>query len=414
VSERVIEVVVLSSLGELPAPSWDRLAAHLPFYAQRAWFEAAPHPGPLRLLVARSGGKDLALLPLFLVKAPGHYFHSPRDIFCGLAERHLLHSLGYPTDLAERVAAAPWFPAAISLSPYGYRGGLLSTLAGPELAPVAAALAAAADELCRREAVRLSLFYGLRPSDDLPLLAALASRGATPLVVGAHCDLEIRWPSLDAYFHSLGSRGRRLRSAHRRAARSTGWQVWREELAGFERRQSEQAVELFAATARRHGDPGPPVGLYQALLGSWPGSRVLLSRQTCGGDLASALLVFVDGETLFPKLWGARVREDYFYLTYSRLVELAIACGARRIAYGGGSHHAKLLRGARLAWLFGAVNVYDPQLAALLTRFLPLYQTGKVQYFSELAARFQIDHSAPELSSQPPFLDLSHPLEKGA
>jgi len=282
------------------------------------------------------------------------------------------------------------------VSPFGYRGGIIGDAGDPSARDVALALVRAADACCRREEVRALLYYGLTAADDTVLVQALAEEHVPAFVVGAHCELSVRWPTLDAYFTALGERGRRLRSKYRQAERDTAvrWRTLSAEGRGCGVSLSEAAIELFSRTARNHGDTLPPVGLYRALLEEWTGPRHLLVGESADGRVRSALLVLQRGTTLFPKCFGATARGDYFHLTFAKTIELAIRLGATRIAYGGGSHDAKLLRGAELVWLLGAIVAYDGELSGALRLAVPAYADAKQQYFSGLAARYAVRRRA--------------------
>jgi predicted N-acyltransferase len=259
----------------------------------------------------------------------------------------------------------------------------------PSASQVAVALVRAADACCRREQVRALFYYGLLAAEDRVLLEALGDEHVSSFLVGAHCDLLVRWPTLDAYFAALEERGRRLRSRYRQAQRDpeTRWEVLSADGGELGGPLREAAIELFGRTARGYGDAAPPLGLYRALLGEWPRPRHLLMGESANGQLRSALLVLEHGSTLYPKYFGATARGDYFHLTFAKTIELAIRLGATRIAYGGGSHEAKLLRGAELVALFGAFVAYDGALSDALNDALPAYTDAKQAYFQELVAR---------------------------
>jgi predicted N-acyltransferase len=384
-----LRVTVAGTLTAVAPEAWAALAAARTPFHELAWFRSAPAPGGLRLLVARRGERVHGVLPLYLVTEPAHYYHSPREILCGVRERALCRSVGYSTDPLEQAARARWFPCAIVASPYGYRGGIMVDPGDPAAAEVATALVRAADACCRRERVRGLLYYGLLAAEDGVLLDALRDEQIPSFIVGAHCDLPMRWATLDAYFATLRARGRRLRSRYRQAQRDpdTRWRILSPDGGEFGGPLREAAVELFGQTARRHGDAEPPRDLYRALLGEWPLPRHLLVGESANGRLRSALLVLEHGSTLYPKYFGSAVRGDYFHLTFPKTIELAIRRGATRIAYGGGSHEAKLLRGAELVTLLGAFVAYDRTLNAAWQEALPAYRDAKREYFGELAAR---------------------------
>lgn len=335
---------------------------------------------------------------MYILESPGHYYHTPRDLFCGSRELAILEATGRPVAPLERAASAKWFPSAVSISPYGYRGGLIYTGQDDDAVELAEAVAFAADSVCQQEGVRIATYFHLNETDDLTWIMALARQNARITIVGADCNLRVRWRSLEEYFRWLGPRGRRQRSKHRQVLKTANmrWQAMTLGRNGLDSGMSRAVAALFASTARKHSDTGPPTSLYESLLCSWPCHRLLLLGETMEGKKRSALLVFAKEKRLYPKFFGTiGVRDDYFFLTYSWLLDRAITEGACCIEYGGGSHQAKLLRGAHLRWLVAAVRVYEKHLSACLADMLPHYETAKFVHFSELASRYQVDHTPP-------------------
>ncbi len=73
-----IHVNVHSSFKAILPAQWDRLAVSRSIYQDLQWYENAPLPGRLRLITASTEGELCAILPLFIVTEPSHYYHSPR------------------------------------------------------------------------------------------------------------------------------------------------------------------------------------------------------------------------------------------------------------------------------------------------------------------------------------------------
>lgn len=379
---------------DLNAIDWSAATAGRSVFQQPAWYRYAPSPGRQILLAARRAGRVVAALPVFVVERPAHYYHSPRDLICGSREQSLLHERGLDADLlvAAHARDACWWPAAVTVSPFGYRGGLIGK--DPE---AYAALAAAADDVCRENKVRILAHFYLNEDDDEPWLRHLEAAGFAIGVVGADCNLDIAWTNLDGYFKDMHARGRRIRAADRRLpgqdrsryVENSGL-PWRGPL-------TNAVLDLFSARQRAHGHQ-PPRRFFRRLTSGWPGLVSLGMQLDADGRPQAALLSLRDGDTIYPKFFGAAgANGDYFALTFPRLIENAIARGVRRIEYGGGSHKAKLMRGARLRFLLGAFRAYDDELAGWLERVLPAIHAAKVAAFTELGERFQIDHRPPPL-----------------
>ena len=84
--------------------------------------------------------------------------------------------------------------------------------------------------------------------------------------------------------------------------------------------------------------------------------RLLLGCGVPGRPMRSALAVLKGDGELYPKFFGTSApRRDFIPLVFNRLVDYAIRNGWRRINYGGGSHHAKLLRGCTLTLGWGVL-----------------------------------------------------------
>lgn len=383
-----------TSFEAVEAADWTCLARGRSVFQEVEWYRSAPAPGALRLLLATRGGRPVAILPLFLVTAPTHYYHSPREVLCGSRERPLLQAAGTPAAVLDAAQRAPWLPALVSVSPYGYRGGAVSAGLDEE---AAAALVQAVDEVGRIEGVRLSALHYLTEAEDAPLIKALLQRGGAVAIAGAECRLDLAWGAVDEYLRWLGPSRVKLRREYERAMAAGGgrWRWEAREAGPFPADVAGPAAFLFARASRQHHELEPPTSLFEHALRRWPGPRLLSWSEDARGRMRSALLVFRKEARFFPKFYGSFVRDDYFVLTFGRLVEQAMAAGVASIEYGGGSHQAKLLRGARCSWMLMGLRAYDAGLAALLERLLPEYVAAKALYFGRLAERWQLDHRPP-------------------
>jgi len=379
---------------DLDAVDWSAVATGRSVFQWPAWYSHAPAPGRRMLLAAHRDGRVVATLPLFVVERPGHYYHSPRDLICGAREQTLLRERGVDVEplLAAYARDACWWPAVVTVSPFGYRGGLICT--DPD---AHAALASAADEVCRENKVRLLAHFYLNEDDDAPWLQHLKAAGYAIGVVGADCNLDVVWSDIDGYYKDLRARGRRVRAADRhQLAQGRSHYV---ETTGLPWLGSltESVLDLFSSRQRAHGHR-PPRRFHRRLMAGWPGPVSLGMQVDADGHPQAALLSLRNGDVLYPKLFGAvDATGDYFALTFPRLIESAIAHGVRRIEYGGGSHRAKLIRGARLRFLLGAFRAYDGELEGWLEQILPTTHAVKVAAFAELGERFQVDHRPPPL-----------------
>lgn len=383
-----LSIECFDRLDAIAPADWQQLSAgRAPFLAEE-WLRYAPAPGPLQLFAAIENGRVVGALPVYRVDAPGHYYHTPRDIICGQRERALLESTA-ERERFSQLYALDWFPCAISVSPFGYRGGVLSAAAKAS-GRVVTALLQSANLWCREQGIGFLLHYGLNQADDGVMLQVLQAAALPPFLVGAYAELPVRWSSLAEYHRCMRGRGRRLRAEYRRASRTPmlEWQSFTRPGERWLPQDTRSVVELIAAHARSHGDSNPPEMLYYGLLEEWRGTvHLLVARQAA--SIRSALVVLEHQGTFYPKFFGSSVRDDYFHLTYGMLLELAITRGIRRIAYGGGSHATKLLRGATLVPAFAALHVEQPQLRPVFAIALAEYAAAKQRYFGALTARYE-------------------------
>jgi hypothetical protein len=319
-----------------------------------------------------------------------HYFHSPRSMFTGTREEPLFESADPSArEALGRARAADWGTAAVTVSPYGYRGGPRT---GANVSH--SAFGSLADELlafARERGASHVLSHYLIEEENDAWIRALAERGGSPVVMGADAVLDIRWGHMDEYHAWLGTS---RRSLHGRAARGEPDIEWstRSE-PGLAQRQLA-VPELLERHAAQFDPVGhPPARLLRAVAGGESFPRILLTAAEHGAAPRSALAAIDYNGALYPKFFGAaKPRTDYFPLVYTHLIAYAIANGRSRIEYGGGSHRAKLFRGARLRPLLGVLFVLDSRLRDRVLPLVGLLSAAKLEHFSALAERWHIDH----------------------
>jgi hypothetical protein len=365
--------------------------AYSPFQS-RAWLNASGASDLVDWLTASDGTAGVGAWLADPAVSPGrHYFHSPRSLLAGAREKSLLEKAEPGTSNAlEHARAVDWGTAVVTVSPYGYRGGALAVAATP-----GSALSSLADQLlayARQRGASHVLSHYLIEEHDGAWIRTLTEHGGIPLVLGADAVLDIRWASMEEYHAWLGSTRRSLRGRAERGESGIVWSVRSE--AGLT--PYHQVVpELLERHAARFDPVGhPPAALLEAVSVGRPIPRLLFTAAEPGAAPRSALAVFASDGVLYPKFFGtATPRTDYFPLVYSRLIAYAIANGHRRIEYGGGSHRAKLFRGARLRPLLGVLFMLDVRLR---DRVLPLARqlsATKLAHFSALAERWHLDHA---------------------
>jgi hypothetical protein len=277
------------------------------------------------------------------------------------------------------------------MAPYAYRTCLPGTL---DVTATTDLLECALAEV--RAAGGRALAFPYLRDDDSVLLAALRRLGAREGVIGAGCRVRVRYPSAREHF------ARQSRDARRSLRR---YEMLREDggvdaavLGPHEAVPASLAptmVNLLASEARRHGIGAPPMALYRAIVGSWPGRRTV-QWTVQEGRLTGCELGFVEGDELIAKL-GGHLRRDAGYVDVGLTgsINLAYQTGMRRVDLGASTHAPKLARGAELYWIRGA----------LLGEIPANFDGWSDQYETRLAARLRTLTRRP----LPPLADAADP-----
>jgi len=342
-----------------------------PFHTA-AWYD---HAGwTQRVTMLRYGAAAAAV---WLGGRPAHHFH---DIVALLTAPDGAD----PDDaLVAAVRARRDLRVLLTISPYGYRGGI-----GPVSEADAMGLASAVVAHGHAVGADLVVSHYLYDEDDAAWLAALRHAGGTAALLGADAVLDVCWDDLGGYQRWLGASRRSLR--YGKAARpdwpapSTAVDTPLNGLA------AERIVDLLVAS--RHADPAPtPRSLLAAAVAGDDLRRTLLALPDPGtGEPRSVAVLLRSPAGLYAKFFGSSVpRTDYFALAYTHVLDYAIRTGHRRIHYGGGAHQAKLFRGARLRPGWG---VLLPLTAAAepVVELAVRVGIGKRVHFGWLAQRWQL------------------------
>ncbi len=328
-----------------------------------AWYRCAPASGrcAVRRALRRPRRGDIAELR---ARPPGHYYHTPRELFCGFRERALMHGVAGADAALERAAAARWFPALVAISPYGYRSGLIAD------ADAAPSRRGGHRRRCdralpaRRHRRRGPSIISTRTT------TLLARRRSPPTALASRCRrrLQLR-PAVvlagrvlpqprPAPRPASASRVPGRAAPHRRSGGATSWppaarrpsRSWPAAPAGC----SRWARRATPTTTRPRHSTRPWSARGPARASCWPASaptaacarRCWCWRRTAA--LSQAVRRRRARRRLFlPDLLAPGAGRD--------------RRGLRRIEFGGGSHQAKLLRGARLRCLFAALSRLRPR-----------------------------------------------------
>ncbi len=381
---------------------WTRLSAARSPLQSPAWYDAAGWGGRVRLLTGPAGR---AAVPAWTVERADrpHYFHDPIEILSGERERTFTADVPELTEGVRRATGRA--SVLVTVSPYGYRGGAFtgdpSSAAGADAGEMAGLVGRLLEHAAGTGASMLFAHY-LFDEDDAAFIRALTDAGGIRLLAGADAVLDVEWDDMDGYHRALGSSRRSLRQGRNIPdLRNLHWAEREDKGLTAEHRD---VVPLLHATSAGF-DPRAPVpeDMVRAIAeGALP--RTLLTVAQPGRPARSAALVLRRADTLYAKFFGsAAPREDYFPLAYARLIRYAIEHGYRRIEYGGGSHQAKLLRGARLRPAWGVLFVLDPALRGRVESFARTISARKRAHFAGLARQWQVDSLPvhPAFSDQP-------------
>jgi predicted N-acyltransferase len=390
-----MRIRVTSSWEELPPGDWHRLARNRSAFQQEAWYRSAPAAGTLRLIVGEESGRPVAALPLYRLDQPGHYYSSPSEILTGAGEAEMLRDR--KVDAAPLYAARRlrWYPAMSSMSPYGYRGGVLGT---PALdAHGLRHFLKSVLDLCADEGARVVSFHYLVEHEDTPLMDALIEMGGAPAVLGASCRLALRWTTTEEYFAWLGASRRSVRSDYRRSDRAPGTEWTAINPSDLKPDNTALIAALFEETLRRHGDTDPPTALLRRSAQGAAGESVLFLAHDHSG-VRSAMTSLRHHDTLYPKFFGTNAgRGHYFPLCYWHSLQYALREGLAAIDFGGGATRAKLWRGASLYWDLGIFFFLDRDLSPAAEPMTRIMSAANHSYFTELARHWGLDHEAPPL-----------------
>ncbi|MFB6392438.1 hypothetical protein [Polymorphospora lycopeni] len=361
---------------------WAELADDRPPYQSPQWYTAAGWLPRTRLLTA--GPAAVPVWTLHRDRGP-HYFHDPVELVTGRREEPFLRD---DRELAAAVRRATADASVLlTMSPYGYRGGALG---GRHASPAdLAELVARMLDHARAAGASIVASHYLFDEDDDAWLTALTEAGGLRLVTGADAVLDVAWPDLAGYWHWLGQSRRSLRRGRNIPDGRLDWEVT--EAAGLPEPQ-RGIPELLRGYATRFDPVAPaPAALFQELADGYTLPRTVLSVREPGRPARSAAVVLRRADTLYAKFFGSGdPRADYLPLAYPRLISYAIDRGFRRIEYGGGSHQAKLMRGARLRPCWGVLFVLDQRLRADIEALAVRVSTRKQAYFADLVQSWQV------------------------
>lgn len=199
---------------------------------------------------------------------------------------------------------------------------------------------------------RLTVSFVQVLDDENALRATLQARGYQFSENVPIAWMDIRWPSIEAYFgHLPGKRRRECRRESRRNIKD-GTQI---EILRSCQGIEDRLFSLLEANVRRHAALGFPFNgdLLSALMRNMgANATVFVARKH--ERISGVQLILRRGETAVA--FAVAVDEEisgndftYFQLGYYHLIEYAIEHDIKRIYFGRGMYEPKIRRGCRLA-----------------------------------------------------------------
>jgi predicted N-acyltransferase len=254
---------------------------------------------------------------------------------------------------------------------YGWHIGVSRELDPPDrlqcLEQVLAAIEGEADRL------GLSLSFAQVLDEEVELCSLLVERGYLTSRNVPIASLDVRWSSMDEYFHSLPRRHRKTfrRESRRNAEAGVTIQI-QKSCSGLE----ERLLELLDNNAQTHGGLHCPFRpeIFSELESSMAGDALwFLARK--GGAISGVLLGLRHQNSLVAFAVGVdnelgKGDFTYFQLCYHCLIDYAMSHGIKRIDYGRGMYPIKVRRGCRLSG------------ASLYTRMKGRYRTVASLWYS--------------------------------
>lgn len=210
---------------------------------------------------------------------------------------------------------------------------------------------------CRDQGlVSISLLYaGDRATS---LLNALRGVGAAVVPMTCTCILDVTWPDLDGYIHTLPASWRG--SVRKELTRIADSEV-RLGVENLDTAEPEVLVLRSKLVAKYGGTPEPEkyAQLIAQVRSYFSADEVRLFTARSDDRLLNFALMLKDGYTWTAHMTGSdyedpRSRYGYFAVTYYQPAAAAPALGIERIIYGLGSWEAKRLRGCRVEPLWAA------------------------------------------------------------
>ncbi|MGW1608357.1 GNAT family N-acetyltransferase [Streptomyces sp. NPDC002285] len=323
---------IVSSVHDVPAADWDRLAEHAGVYLSHGWLageETDPTATAAYVLIRDHDGTLAAAAPLYLVHSEPNTYYEPAHLPPGAQK-----------------------PRVIAGARRGYHN---TPLTGPDLPDdVEVQCLSLLRDAAREHAGR----HGT--SHWWPYLTESATRRLAPLygTPPQHMEDDATIPlpgaGFDDYLAALPSK-RRVSIRHERSAfEAAGLDVRRVDLMDC----YEDAGRLLAALQRSHGhgdDTDAMTGLLKRQADAM-GERARVVAAYDGSRMTGFCLYYHQGSTTWLRGVGIDPERPapfaYFALTYYEPIEDAYRHGTTALHAGMKAIEAKRLRGARVSGLY--------------------------------------------------------------
>jgi predicted N-acyltransferase len=367
-----LRTYVVDGLAQVPAATWDPLAASAPLYQSRPWLQWAEghHELPTWYVLAKDeDGLLLGAVVVYLMRqVPRHLtrWYDPIRMFL---TPHCTH----------RGAIAHWYPVLLVGGCSGYHSGILHAPGLDETAR--AAVTRALLDRCREIADEHrcgSVAFMYAPMSACAEFAA-GWRGPSHIIpTSAEADITLG-PAVRGFDDYLAGFPQHRRARLRKeiaAFTAAGGQVGTYPLDAVR----AQVVPLLGAHQRKYGDRVTDEELAHYLdrqdeyLGD--SSKVFVEEQD--GDILGFAVCYLHNDTVYVRASGVDQERAtpyaHFNLVYYAPVRYALEHGFTRVSFGIGSYQTKVLRGADLTVL-GSVVVapenLEPAWAEALGRPAP-------------------------------------------
>ncbi|MEE4661145.1 MAG: GNAT family N-acetyltransferase [Halieaceae bacterium] len=353
------EVRFLTSLAEVDAQAWDRVAGEDYPFLRHAFLLALEETGctdadsgwqPYHVTLHRDG-KLVALMPMYLKS------HSYGEYVFDWSWADAYHRNGreyYP----KLLTAIPFTPAT---------GPRLCWAEGEEAGECVARLAGAVKQLARQRG--LSSWHVLFPDDAMA--GQLASVGACLRQGSQFHWFNEGFATFDDFLDTFNSRKRKSLKRERRRVQEQGITLEILEGNAITAAHWAEFYRFYQMTyAKRSGHGGYLTRAFFQRLGEQFSEHCVLVRASIDGEAVAGSLCFRSSDTLYGRYWGCVQELDclHFEACYYQGIEYCIRNGLKRFDPGAQGEH-KIQRGFTPIPTVSAHWIAEPMFAEAIADF---------------------------------------------